>query len=85
MIQGRNTNKVYLSERLHSDSLFSKTSANLIQVLDKHQISYGLLKSTKDIWCRDYMPLQVGKSKFVQFRYEPSYLEDESSIRSDPK
>lgn len=29
---------------------------------------------TNDIWCRDYMPVQVGTNAFVQFSYRPDYL-----------
>ena len=31
------------------------------------------------------MPIQLEKGKFVQFRYEPSYLEDYLELQSDPK
>lgn len=33
-----------------------------------------ILKDTKDFWCRDYMPLQIEKGTFLQFKYEPDYL-----------
>ncbi|MDP2089653.1 MAG: agmatine deiminase family protein [Flavobacteriaceae bacterium] len=54
-------------------------------MLKKHGIKYDFLKTTKDIWCRDYMPIQIEKGKFVQFRYEPSYLKDDLELQSDPK
>jgi agmatine deiminase len=31
------------------------------------------------------MPIQIEKGKFVQFRYEPSYLEENLELQSDPK
>ena len=31
------------------------------------------------------MPIQIDKEKFVQFRYEPSYLKDDLELQSDPK
>ena len=31
------------------------------------------------------MPIQIEKGKFVQFRYEPSYLKDDLKLQSDPK
>ena len=43
-------------------------------ILKKHDVEYRLLKGTKDIWCRDYMPIQTESGKLVQFRYDPSYL-----------
>lgn len=33
-----------------------------------------VLKDTKDFWCRDYMPLQIERNTFLQFKYEPDYL-----------
>lgn len=85
MIKGKETNIVYLSEKLYSDKRFTKTCNTLIGILDKHGIKSKLLKSTKDIWCRDFMPIQVAKEKFVQFRYKPSYLIDELELQSDPE
>lgn len=51
-----------------------ETCNNLIKILEKHHINYAFLKDTKDIWCRDYMPVQTPSGKLIQFRYEPSYL-----------
>ncbi len=85
MIAGKETNSVYFSEKLRSDERFAKTCNALTNLLEKHSIKYGFLKATKDIWCRDYMPIQIEKEKFVQFRYEPSYLKDDLELQSDPK
>jgi agmatine deiminase len=85
MIAGKETNTVYFSERLRSDERFTTTCNVLTDLLEKHSIKYDFLKATKDIWCRDYMPIQKGKGKFVQFRYEPSYLKDDLELQSDPK
>lgn len=85
MFPGKETDTVYLSEKLHSDKRFTKTCKALIELLGKNGIKHEFLKATKDIWCRDYMPIQIEKSKFVQFRYEPSYLKDDLELQSDPK
>lgn len=85
MIKGKETNIVFLSKRLKTDSRFENTCVQLIKILDKYNIKHNFLNSTKDIWCRDYMPIQVEKEQFVQFRYEPSYLKDYLHLQSDPK
>lgn len=85
MVSNKDTNTVYFSEKLRSDKHFTKTCNALTELLDKHSIKYDFLKATKDIWCRDYMPIQIGKGKFVQFRYEPSYLSNKIELQSDPK
>lgn len=84
MISGKEANVVYFSENLRSDKRFTKTFKALSGLLDKHSIKYDFLKATKDIWCRDYMPVQLDKERFVQFRYEPSYLMNELELQSNP-
>ena len=74
---------VYMSELLMSK--FPESCKKIIAILEKHNVKYLFLKGTKDIWCRDYMPIQTESGKLVQFRYEPSYLKGEEwdSVRSD--
>ncbi len=63
---------VYMSELLMSR--YPETCKNLIKILEKHHINYFFIKGTKDIWCRDYMPVQTESGKLIQFSYNPSYL-----------
>ena len=75
---------VYMSELLRER--YPETCKHLLEILDRHQVSYSFLKGTKDIWCRDYMPVRLESGKLIQFRYEPSYLMEDSkyeAIRSD--
>lgn len=67
-----NEQTVYMSEMLMSK--YPETCKNLIAILEKHHVKYSFIKGTKDIWCRDYMPVQTESGKFIQFRYDPSYL-----------
>ncbi len=85
MVPSKQSNIVYLSEKLYSDKRFTETCNALTALLDKYGIRHRFLEATKDIWCRDYMPIQTEKGKFVQFRYEPSYLKDDLELKSDPK
>jgi agmatine deiminase len=85
MIADKDTNVVYLSRRLETDPRFPGVIGLIIAILEKYKINYHFLEGTKDIWARDYMPIQKGKNSFVQFRYEPSYLKDNPDIQSDPK
>ena len=74
---------VYISELF--EERFPDSFNRLTAILKKHGVEYRFLKGTKDIWCRDYMPIQTESGKLIQFRYEPSYLKGEEwdSIRSD--
>jgi len=69
-LQGEQT--VYLSALLKTR--YPETCESLIRILEKYHVKYGFLEGTKDIWCRDYMPIQTKSGKFIQFKYEPSYL-----------
>ena len=77
---------VYMSELLMTK--FPETCKRLIAILEKHHVNYSWIKGTKDIWCRDYMPVQTESGKFIQFTYEPSYLmgkKEWEESRSDVK
>ena len=81
-----NEQTVYLSELLMDK--YPETCKKLIAILEKHHVKYSFIKGTKDIWCRDYMPVQTESGKFIQFRYEPSYLKGKKEwedSRSDVK
>ena len=41
-----------------------------------------VIPCTKDIWCRDYMPIQLAPNRFVQFRYDPDYLKGFPHLRT---
>lgn len=69
----KDSNRIFLSDKLQKDHpIFTE---RFYFLLHKCGFQVGLLKETKDIWCRDYMPLQIDDHTFVQFRYEPSYLD----------
>jgi len=85
MIPGQQTNTIYLSEWLKKEISTKENAQSLVALLNKNGIEPMWLSKTKDIWCRDYMPIQVAKDRFVQFRYEPSYLKNKLRYQSDPK
>lgn len=63
---------IYLSALLRER--YPATCGRLTAILEKHSVEYRFLTRTRDIWCRDYMPIQTASGKLVQFRYSPSYL-----------
>ena len=85
MITDKETNTVYFSALLHSKDEYKGIYEQIKAILFRHKIKCKLLTKTADIWCRDYMPIQVRKDKLLQFRYEPSYLKDERHLQSNPK
>ena len=58
---------------------------SLSDCLMGNYIRYHFLPDTKDIWCRDYMPVHVKENTFVQFIYDPDYLKERwQHLRTDP-
>ena len=65
-------NKVYVSSILKEK--FPHAAEELFSVLRKHKVAFKELINTRDIWCRDYMPVQNRMGELIQFTYIPSYL-----------
>ena len=86
MITDAQTNFVYFSELLKTNQKYAAFCGNLTAILDKHKIAYDFLPETNDIWCRDYMPIQVSGNKFIEYRYDPDYLQAKKwrSLKSYP-
>jgi len=75
MISDRDTNTIYFSELFKTDFRFSKTSKQIISILEAYGAKIKFLPDTKDIWVRDYMPIQINDKKFIEYRYDPDYLQ----------
>ncbi|MBQ9435034.1 MAG: agmatine deiminase family protein [Bacteroidales bacterium] len=73
------TNTVFFSEWLPSvcPTLYQSISI----ILNDNHIHHQLLSSTNDIWCRDYMPIQISEKRFVFYKYNPDYLQAKQSRR----
>lgn len=72
MIADWEINGVFLADQLQDR--FPNLFQQLREILVSHGVEVRLLQDVRDIWARDYCPIQVGPEKFVQFRYEPDYL-----------
>ena len=66
------TDTVFFSDRLPDRC--PELYKSIIAVLDESNIEHRLLQNTKDIWCRDYMPIQANGKRFVFYKYYPDYL-----------
>lgn len=65
------TNTCYFSWILAESS----EGLNVIQRIMDSGIDVRLLQGTRDIWCRDYMPVQLYENKFIGYEYTPDYLD----------
>jgi agmatine deiminase len=71
MVPEEATDKVYISGQLrHKYPAVAEALGSILAgALDE-------IPGTNDIWCRDYMPVQLAADRFVQFIYQPDYLDD---------
>lgn len=63
---------VYISDKLKN--AFPAFKRNLTHILENSGYTVKEIRETKDIWCRDYMPIKGADNHLVRFKYEPSYL-----------
>ena len=82
MITDNLTNAVYFSGQMPSRC--PMLSQSIKEVLQKQGIPFAFLSETKDIWCRDFMPIQVEEDRFVFYQYTPNYLQDALWLQTDP-
>ena len=85
MISDKQTNKIYFSDLLRTVSKYSETCGQITKILDSFKIQYDFLPKTKDIWARDYMPIQITEDRFIEYRYDPDYLQGKEKGNRDLK
>lgn len=71
MILDQDTNFVYFSELLWDNAAGGK---EIIEKIIRHGVDCSLLKDTKDIWARDYMPIQLDSDRYAGYEFAPNYL-----------
>jgi len=79
MITDNLTNRVYFSSILPKKC--PALNARLTDALQQHDIPFAYLSGTKDIWCRDFMPIQMEEDRFVFYKYTPNYLQDNYGLQ----
>ena len=79
MITENQTNTVFFSDLLPKKC--PVLNQYITEVLEAHGIPYAYLSETKDIWCRDFMPIQIEEDCFVFYKYTPDYLQDKTGLR----
>lgn len=72
----------YVADRLATEH--ATTFKSLRETIATELGELVLVPSVKDIWVRDFLPVQVDVNRFVQFRYEPSYLKNSPELRTGP-
>lgn len=65
---------VYISDKLKE--YFPSTYSRLTKLFDDMKIDWGEINGTKDVWIRDYMPIQIAEDRYLVYNYDPDYLKD---------
>ena len=80
MIPDSETDVVFLADLLQArfPDLYARVSTTLVS----HGVEVHVLTGVRDIWARDFSPVQIGEGKLVQFRYEPDYLAEYPELRT---
>lgn len=73
MIIDQKTNIVYFSSLLSKIDEYKPFWKRLKPILSEYKIKYNFIEKTRDIWCGDYMPIQISNEEFIQFTYFPDY------------
>jgi len=81
MIHDSITNFLWLADSLQKKE-YSVFLDRFDKVLVESGIPYKFLPGTKDIWAVDYMPVQISADIFVQFHYNPDYLQSKTQLKT---
>lgn len=76
------TNACYFSRLL----LERPGGLNIVARIMNHGVNVKFLDGTRDIWCRDYMPIQIAENAFVGYEYVPDYLDNpcDAALQTNP-
>lgn len=80
LITDQDTDMVFFSRYINGMTCWKV----LRELLDTFSVKYALLPYTKDIWVRDYMPVQISEEHMLQYTYNPDYLEKYPQYITDP-
>ena len=72
------TDKVYMSSLIDKSTgdLDADVRSQLKNCIRHFARKSELLYNTKDVWARDYMPIQLTKDVYLSYTYKPDYLPD---------
>jgi len=79
MIQDSQTNTIFVSPILKE---YGNAYDHIEKAIARESgLYFRTIEGTKDIWCRDYMPIQISIDKMVGYKYYPNYLKKSKYLR----
>lgn len=82
-VNDEETDFVYLSDQLKA--FYPDTFKRLTALFNELYIDWGEVYGTKDIWIRDYMPIQITDKRYLVYDYSPDYLVGAEEYRTDSR
>lgn len=80
MLLDKETDLCFFSKRL----LKQNGGPEIISRVMEAGVDVKLLDLTRDIWCRDYMPIQTKQHMFIGYEYTPDYLTKSLTYQTNP-
>ena len=83
MVNESDSDKLFITDLLLSH--YQIIAETITDTCNLYNIEVSVVSNAKDYWCRDFMPLQVNKNKFVQFVFDPTYYKSKkySHLKTD--
>ena len=78
MIYQNKRERIYLSSQIKEN--YGSISKSFEELALEYSLEVKYLENTKDIWLRDFMPIQIESGKFVFYNYQPNYLKAEEYV-----
>ena len=82
MITDQDTNTLFFADDRVADVKTAEAYRKIRDFLRNEGVQIRILEGTRDIWVRDFMPIQVSEHKMLKFDYNPSYLDNDKYLNS---
>ncbi len=53
---------------------------NIVRRINDSGVDVKFLDGTRDIWCRDYMPIQITEDTYIGYEFTPDYLDTKYNL-----
>ncbi|HRY98150.1 MAG TPA: agmatine deiminase family protein [Bacteroidales bacterium] len=74
---------ILIAEQLLNHPKYNGLAEGLVNALYGRKINYRFIRGAMDIWLRDFMPIPLGRNRYLQYHYYPDYLKDYPHLRTD--
>lgn len=73
MVNENKCNALAITKLLQRD--YPAVTSKIQEICIDAGVEINNIGNANDYWCRDFMPVQVTRDKYIQFRYDPTYYQ----------